>query len=185
MRINALICGLIGASLMTGCASSSRDILGLDRAVPDEFTVMTRAPLTLPPIYDLRPPEPGAERPQDKQVLNEARSALLGADLSQMPASDDLPSSEAALLRKAGAENAPDDIRQKITFENTRLIENDKHVTDQLIFWKEKSDPTAVVIDAQKEDKRLKGNQALGRSVTEGDVPVIERRKKGFLEDLF
>ena len=34
--------------------------------MPDEFAVESRAPLTVPPDFDLRPPEPGAPRPQEK-----------------------------------------------------------------------------------------------------------------------
>ena len=35
--------------LLTGC-SSARDIVGLSKQSPDEFEVVTRAPLSLPPI---------------------------------------------------------------------------------------------------------------------------------------
>ena len=40
-----------------------KSTFGLNKRAPDEFAVPTRAPLSLPPDYSLRPPEPGAPRP--------------------------------------------------------------------------------------------------------------------------
>jgi hypothetical protein len=48
----------------------------MERTGPDEFAVETRAPLTLPPDFDLRPPQPGAPRPQDVPASEKARSAI-------------------------------------------------------------------------------------------------------------
>ena len=50
------------AILSVGLAAcdSARETLGLNKRAPDEFAVVPRAPLVLPPNYDLRPPEPGA-----------------------------------------------------------------------------------------------------------------------------
>ena len=57
------------AALLLGCtlillAGCSGDKLtrtfGLTRDAPDEYTVTTRAPLSMPPDYNLRPPRPGA-----------------------------------------------------------------------------------------------------------------------------
>ena len=59
---------------------------GLDKRPPDEFTVYSRAPLSLPPNYDLRPPgDPGAvelirraREERTQQILRAARG--LGPD---------------------------------------------------------------------------------------------------------
>lgn len=52
--------------LLCGCSSSSLSrAFGLTRDAPDEFTVVTRAPLSMPPDFSLRPPEPGVARPQE------------------------------------------------------------------------------------------------------------------------
>jgi hypothetical protein len=50
--------------------------MGIDRSMPDEFAVESRAPLTLPPDYDLRPPQPGAPRPQETPAAEKARKAI-------------------------------------------------------------------------------------------------------------
>jgi hypothetical protein len=50
--------------------------IGLERTSPDEFAVESRAPLTMPPDFELRPPQPGAARPQEKSAGQEARQVL-------------------------------------------------------------------------------------------------------------
>jgi len=48
----------------------------MDRVGPDEFAVESRAPLTIPPEYDLRPPQPGAPRPQEGTAADKARKVI-------------------------------------------------------------------------------------------------------------
>ena len=70
----AALC-IAGAVGLSGCSGFKRAI-GLERASPDEFAVESRAPLTLPPDFNLRPPEPGAARPQEPLPNKQARAAL-------------------------------------------------------------------------------------------------------------
>src|SRR4051812_861574 len=60
-----------------GCSSASK-VLGAGKTMPDEFRVVARAPLVVPPDYSLRPPAPGEPRPQELQPESQARAALLG-----------------------------------------------------------------------------------------------------------
>ena len=60
---------------LPGCADL-RQAIGIDRVGPDEFAVESRAPLTIPPEFDLRPPTPGAPRPQDVTSAEKARKAI-------------------------------------------------------------------------------------------------------------
>ena len=53
-----------------------RRALGMDRVGPDEFAVESRAPLTIPPEFDLRPPQPGAARPQETTAADRARRVI-------------------------------------------------------------------------------------------------------------
>ena len=39
-----------------------------------------------------------------------------------------------------------------------------------------------VVIDPEGESKRLQENATLGKSVTEGETPIIERKEKALFE---
>jgi hypothetical protein len=61
--------------ILTGCTDFRR-IVGMDRVGPDEFAVESRAPLTIPPEFDLRPPQPGAPRPQEATAADKARKVI-------------------------------------------------------------------------------------------------------------
>jgi hypothetical protein len=61
--------------LLPGC-SDLRVALGMDRVGPDEFAIESRAPLTIPPDFNLRPPTPGAQRPQEVTAAERARRVV-------------------------------------------------------------------------------------------------------------
>jgi hypothetical protein len=71
LLVVALLCS---TSLLAGCGF--RQLIGLDRTGPDEFAVESRAPLTIPPDFDLRPPAPGTGRPQEVSAANKAKTAI-------------------------------------------------------------------------------------------------------------
>ena len=57
---------IVAGVALSGC-QSTKNALGLNKVVPDEFRVVTKAPLVVPPDYALRPPAPGEPRPQELQ----------------------------------------------------------------------------------------------------------------------
>jgi hypothetical protein len=188
-RIGLIVAvGLTWASIvgLTGC-EQSRDALGLNKKPPDEFAVVTRAPLVIPPEATLRPPRPGAQRPQEYQPSEQAQVALF--DNVETPASDQSggPSqAELALLRQAGAERANPNIRALLRQESSAYVRRDARFVDRLMFWRGAPPPDGEVVDASKEAERLRENAATGQLVTEGETPVIiERKSKAFLEDVF
>ena len=75
-RFSLLAVACIGAALLLPGCSDFRVALGMDRVGPDEFAVESRAPLTIPPDFDLRPPQPGAARPQDVTAAERARKVI-------------------------------------------------------------------------------------------------------------
>jgi len=66
---------LAGTSLLAGCTDFKKSI-GLEPTLPDEFAVESRAPLTIPPDFELRPPQPGASRPQEKSADQQAKQLI-------------------------------------------------------------------------------------------------------------
>jgi hypothetical protein len=62
--------------LVVGC-DKARETFGLEKMPPDEYQVVTRAPLAMPPDYGLRVPAPGQQRPQDLPPSQQARNLLL------------------------------------------------------------------------------------------------------------
>lgn len=183
----AALCVLVATVALSGC-SEARRALGYDKAPPDEFAVVSRAPLAVPPDFKLRPPEPGAVRPQEGPVRDQARQALLGRNAAATPARNldvgGRSSGEVALLKRAGSDQAPADIRTLVNKETSALADASKSFTDQLVFWR-KPEPYGTVIDPAKENQRLQENQALGKAVTNGETPIIKRRQKGILEGVF
>lgn len=67
--------GLASVLLIAGCSDLKKSI-GLEKTTPDEFAVESRAPLTMPPDFNLRPPQPGAARPQEKSSGQQARQTI-------------------------------------------------------------------------------------------------------------
>jgi hypothetical protein len=68
--------GCVAAALLLGGCSNWKQALGIEPVSPDEFAVESRAPLTIPPDFNLRPPEPGAPRPQEASMSNKAQTAV-------------------------------------------------------------------------------------------------------------
>lgn len=179
-----LVAGL--ASGLVGCGSETARTLGFTRDAPDEFTVTTRAPLSMPPdMTTLPPPRPGASRPQEASAREQAEAALIGgAALSGPAAAPVRPSSgEAALLARAG-HGAPPDIRRRVDEEALRLEQPDRSFVDRLMFWREPP-PPGTPVDPEREAQRLRENAALGRPPTDGETPIIQPRRRGVLEGLF
>jgi hypothetical protein len=69
---------LVAGFLLSGC-TNFKQVVGLSAQAPDEFAVESRAPLTVPPEFDLRPPAPGAPRPQDVNPSAKAQQAINAA----------------------------------------------------------------------------------------------------------
>jgi hypothetical protein len=65
-------------SLLAACSSGGnwKQALGIEPTSPDEFAVESRAPLTIPPDFDLRPPAPGTARPQEVSSASKARGVV-------------------------------------------------------------------------------------------------------------
>src|ERR1700710_906169 len=106
---------LLGCSLtrLGGCSGDKLSrTFGLTRDAPDEYTVTTRAPLSMPPDYNLRPPRPGAPRPQEQSERQQAEEALVPQMALGVPQGG-TSAGQAALMQEAGPA-APSDIRRKI-----------------------------------------------------------------------
>lgn len=186
---------VIGASLalvtlaLGGC-TSFKQALGLEKVVPDEFAVTTPAPLALPPDYSLRPPRPGAARPQETSPTDQARQTVfrIGAPKEALPAPAASRSpGEGALLTAAGAGNAPADIRQLVNADADRSGDYSNSFVDKLLFWRAEAnakDSPNKVINPGQEAMRLRENKEVGAAPDSAPpkslagTPIIERTQK-------
>lgn len=180
------------ALAVPGC-SEFRQAVGVEKTPPDEFQVRVRAPLSMPADYGLRAPQPGAPRPQETTRQQEARQIVLeseGGAVRRKPAPiPGVSTAEAALLARLGADTVAPGIRQAVDKETAALNESANSFVDSIMFWEEKP-PPGKVVDPTLEAKRLQENAALGRRPDKGEIPIIERKRKGifgenFLSDIF
>ncbi|MGO8916902.1 MAG: DUF3035 domain-containing protein [Stellaceae bacterium] len=191
-----LVCVVaLGALSLGGCDSLER-AFGLQKVVPDEFAVVSSAPLAIPPDYALRPPRPGAAPTQEASTADQAKQTIFraGDQLAALPGADQRSAGENELLKQAGAASAAPDIRQTIAQE--AKVDNgpvDQSFVDKLLFWRgPDTTPRAAdqVLDPNQEAQRLKGSEAAANApainapATKAPaasgltgVPVIERTK--------
>ena len=180
---------LVSVIALTGCEETKR-VFGKTKEAPDEFAVYRRAPLSLPPESDLRPPTPGVSRPQVVNPRDQARTALgLSAkktdkvDLSKSEEITRLSNGERALLALTGANKAKPQIRELVEEKTADLYETNETFTDKMVFWRSKN--KGVALDPQKELKRIREAQSLGKPLNSKDIPSVTRKRKGLLEGIF
>ena len=170
----AFLC-LLALPLLAGC-SDMRDTIGLTRDSPDEFSVVRRAPLEIPPgltAAALPPPRPGMPRPQESAPSEDAREALTGSKGEVF--ADEASASEDVLLQKTNADQTDPAIRRTLDKESESLKDVNKPVIQKLTgLAKGKTEDSATIVDAQKEYERLKKNKEDGKPATEGETPYIE-----------
>ena len=171
------------AFALTACSGLS-DQLGLTKKPPDEFTVVRKAPLTLPPNFNLRPPTPGAPDNRAPAATEVARRALTGDRTGSRSAAPTV--GEQALLRQAGTNRTEPDIRKVLLAETTQLSEKDKTLVDRLIFWRDPNVEDEDVLDPTAESRRLR-EASLNRGNTDlgGETPTIRRRGRSLLGGIF
>lgn len=172
LKIFSLI--MIAALSLAGC-SNAKDKLGLTKKSPDEFAVVKRAPLSMPPNYTLRPPSPGAPRPQEQSPQEQAKQTVFGspAEGAQQEQIDSGPDS--TFLSKAGAINSDPAIRQRVDTETSALNEKEMPVIKRVLGMDGQANAPASVVNPKEEAERLKKNQQQGKPVTDGKTPSVER----------
>lgn len=176
---------LLGVTLVSVSACGGTDdvarSIGLTRDVPDEFTVTTRAPLSMPPDFSLPRPTPGAQRPQERSARSAAEAAL-SPQTALASGNAAISPGQQALLNAAGPA-APATIRSDVD-KDAALATGDRRLTDRLMFWKS-PDAQGTVVDPQREAKRLRENAALGQSADNGDTAIIQRKPQSLFDRLF
>jgi len=169
---------LLGLALALAGCSDTAEILGLGRNPPDEFAVVERPPLSMPPEFALRPPRPGAPRPQEVSMEDKARTTLLGGSDSSNASS--ASSVEQELLASAHADKADPSIRQTIDQEASQKVVGSEHLVERLLWWHDE-EGAAATVDSFAESQRIKEAKAKGENVSTGATPIIEKNKSSWL----
>jgi DUF3035 family protein len=132
----ALVVALCTTTL-AGC-DSLRAAAGLTKKSPDEFAVTTKAPLVIPPDFNLRPPMPGAPPTNQLDPSSNAQQALFsGAPDPQTAAAGmrgNYTPGEKMLLANAKAQAADPGIRARLTADQRTAMQNaDRSFTDKVL----------------------------------------------------
>ena len=137
--ILTVLTGSVLALGLSACASSND---GARQGVPDEFRVVKKAPLTVPPEYSLRPPELGTVRPPEVSQTNQDRIVAFGTDIG-VDASD----IERMLIARAGAIAVSPTIRQTIDYDEAGLLRKGSTISDAVTGYSGSDDERAAAAE--------------------------------------
>ena len=157
------------AAMAAGCGTTR---------VPDEFRVVRKAPLTVPPDYNLRPPAPGEARPQELLPDAQARVAVFGADLG-----GNASGGEQLFIKAAGADATDRSIRNQVDYDSAQILRKNRGFADSILFWNKKN-PTEATIDPAAEAERLRTEEESVKAVTGGKNVLIRQKKSSKLPGL-
>lgn len=167
------IFGLAIASVaMTAACSTSGP------RTPDEFRVVRKAPLTVPPEFGLRPPAPGQSRPQELATDVQARMAVFGTDLGV-----EATEGERQLVRAFGGEATDRTVRAAVDYDTAQVVRKNRSFADAILNFGRGSSSEPVV-DAAAEAERLRAEQEELAEVTGGGTVLIRRKNSNKLPGL-
>ncbi len=152
-----LIAAGVALTATSACVSRNNDFTNSN--APDEFRVVTKAPLTIPPDYGLRPPGAGQALPAEVNLDATDTVAAFGSTLGS-----DASASERALVAQAGANAANPAIRSLVDYDETKTIRRSTSLTDRVLFWRGGEEEQAA---------------AASDNATGGEEVVIEQSSSG------
>ncbi|MEP1230578.1 MAG: DUF3035 domain-containing protein [Litorimonas sp.] len=162
----------IASLSISGCSTAAKG-LGLTKSAPNEFNILTKAPLIIPPEYNLQPPRVGESSSENNYSQKAARDALIGdVDVAEPTRG------EIALMAKAGVGRANQEIRLEIDGQNS-VERKTQGFASRVLFWNNGNiideEGKVVPLDAENEARRLE----LINSATGGQEVEITRRPGG------
>jgi hypothetical protein len=169
-RIESAVLMAIAAVGLSACATGSN--------TPDEFRVIRKAPLTVPPDYNLRPPAPGQSRPQELAPDQTARAAVFGTDIGRTASEG-----EKLLIRQAGGEAVEVNIRQEVDFDSAQVVRKPRSFTDSILNFGRSRDGEPA-LDPAAEAERIKALKAGDNDLTGGGDVLIRRKASSKLPGL-
>jgi hypothetical protein len=163
---------LVAAVAVTGC-SSVRRAVGADKVTPDEFRVVTKAPLVVPPEYNLRPPRPGEPRPEDLIPADQANASQYSGYESTFASE-----AEQLLVQKLSSGAADPTIRVQIDAENG-VVQKRRGFANRILFWQDGDVADEAEPSRRAAEDEIERRAALGVAATgEGEEVRIEGRGK-------
>lgn len=199
------IASIMCAFALAACSGGGvKETLGLESKAPDEFKVVSRPPLSVPPQFSLRPPAVGDNSANPYATDKQAESLVTGKPVdasggetfvlknSEAPATAVHPvesnpinaiagsSAESQFLQKAGAHEVDPGVRKELVEERIvkQEAKEDASWWDWTAYAPEKKE---TVVDAKKESERIEKNKEEGKPVNEGETATIKPKDRGVL----
>ncbi len=171
--------------IVVACSGGFRDAVGLRRSAPDEFKVVSNAPLATPPEFTLRPPVPGAKRPQELDIEQQAKDILL--DKSTRNKDSGESKGESAFLKRADIQRANPDIKNVLTQEelDAAKAEKKKGFLDKISSYASLKSDKEPVVSAAKEKGRIATNKKEGKPASDGEIVTVQPGSGGLLNNIF
>ena len=116
--------------MLPACGDDASDAFGYGKSAPDEFTVISRPPLILPPDYNLRPPGSGSARAAIPKPNEVAKILVLGRDVCT--AQKNTPGEDTLLENAPATQPTGDSIREVIENERKGTVSKSPDLTEAL-----------------------------------------------------
>lgn len=139
-------------AVTTACSSGGN---GRRAGTPDEFRVVKKAPLTVPPEYSLRPPQAGTAVPAEVDSARTERAFSFGEQIGL-----DASESERILVARAGAIAVNPIVREQVDYEEAGLLRKSRSVSDSVTTWTGSEDERALAAS----DNATSGEVTIERS---------------------
>ncbi len=172
-RVRLVLLAVAGAAALSGC-QSLRQAVGAEKIAPDEFRVVTKAPLVVPPDFNLRPPRPGEPRPNELRPDLQARAAVFGVQTGAGASPG-----ERVLVAQAGAVQVDPRIRNLVDEEGGDIARKPRSFADRVMFFRssaDRGDPLAGLSEAD----RLRAETAVKDATGGGQVTIQKSEPTGF-----
>ena len=163
-----MIASLTGLAVLASGCSSFDTAIGNTKKAPDEFQVVVRPPLTLPPNFTLRPGDEEAEQSSDKVVASIKTDAVSVSD--QVLTSS--RSGDGSIFDTVlGTEYRVAGIRD-IVDEETLGIQIDRRLPTDILFGGQPN--VGPNLDATKEAIRIRRALEEGKPINQGATPATD-----------
>ena len=165
-----LVLSLLPLAVAACGGRSVSESFGVQRRAPDEFQVVRRAPLVVPPDYRLRPPAPGTEGPATSSSPD-AYATLTG--LPPRDAAELSPGQQALVERAPG--NVLPNIRQVVNQEDSQTVILDRGTFLFILDWQRGAYQDQLAqrdtLDPVRESERLR-SQGIVETARTSTVPL-------------
>ena len=162
-----LCIAIIAISSLAACQTATKR-LGITKNAPNEFNILTKPPLVVPPEFTLRPPQVGASSAENNYTQEAARKALIGDIDAAEPTRGEI-----VLMTKAGVGRANQNIRIEIDGQNSVERKTDAF-TSRVMFW---NNGKVVMPDGSQLDAELEAQRLESINAATGGQPVQITRK--------